>query len=150
MAKFEMDLPDDLIKTLQMLDKNTDKMLGEMAKAGAKVVKVNIIANAPQSFKGSDIMKCLRTTKVYKTPSDGGVNVKVAFYGYFTPKHPVGKKWIATRGTDKMAAELVCNVYEYGRSSSKFPKHPFIRKSFTKEQIESAMQKVQSKYIPEG
>lgn len=149
MAKFEMELPADLLRTFKVLGSNAQKILGEMTQAGAEVVYVNMYANAPDSFRGSDIMKCLHITRVYNTPSDDGINTKVAFYGYFKPRHSPGPKWIAERGTDKMAAELVVNVFEHGRSSLSFPKHPFVRKSFNKRQIEAAMLKVQRKYIPE-
>lgn len=149
MAKFQAELPTDLIKTFEMIGANAQKMLGEMTRAGAEVVRVNIIANAPDSFADSDIMNCLDVTDTYTTPSDDGINTRVAFYGYFTPKRSPGPKWIATKGTDKMAAELVCNVFEYGRSGPYFPERPFIRKSFRKDQIEAAMLKVQNKYIPE-
>lgn len=150
MAHFQAELPTDLIKTFEMIGANAQKMLGEMTQAGAEVVRVNIIANAPDSFADSDIMSCLKITKTYNTPSDDGINTKVAFYGYFTPKKSVGPKWIAKRGHDMMAAELVCNVFEYGRSGPYFPERPFIRKSFNKSQIEAAMLKVQDKYIPRG
>lgn len=147
MARFEMELPNDLIKAFDKLNEETEKMIGEMTQAGAQVVLEEIKANVPASFRDSDIMKCLHITKVYKTPSDGGINTKIAFYGYFTPKHPVGQKWIDTHGTDKMAAELVCNVMEYGRSDGKVKKHPFVRKSFNKKKIKSALEKTQDKYL---
>lgn len=150
MAKFQAELPTELMNTFEMVGANAQKMLGDMTRAGAEVVHVNVIANVPDAFRHSDIMSCLQVTKTYRTPSDDGINTKVAFYGYFKPKHSVGPKWIATRGHDKMAAELVCDVFEYGRSGHYFPKHPFIRKSFRKDQIEAAMLKVQDKYIPKG
>ena len=78
------------------------------------------------------MMKCLKVSKVYKTPSDDGINTKVAFYGYFTNED--GKR---------VPAPLVANVFEYGRSTSPFPKHPFMRKSFKKSDIEQAMLKAQ-------
>lgn len=136
MANFNIELPNDLIKQFEQLDRNTDKMLGEMTEAGAEVVERNIKANVPKNWRDSEIMKCLKITKVYKTPSDDGVNTKVAFYGYFTNKD--GKK---------TPAPLVANVTEYGSSKSK--KHPFLRKSFKKAQIEKAMLEVQKKYIGE-
>lgn len=150
MARFQSELPTELMKTFEMLGANTRQMMEEMTRAGAEVVHVNVIANVPAAFRGSDIMNCLKVTETYKTPSDGAINTKVAFYGYFVPKKSPGPKWIAERGTDNMAAELVCNVYEYGRSGHDFPKHPFIRKSFRKDQIEAAMKKVEAKYIPGG
>ena len=136
MARFEMELPTDLLDIFNTLEKNEKKMLQDMTKAGAKVVLKNIKSNVPSSFRGSNIMKCLKTTKTYETPSDDGINTKVAFYGYFVNKQ--GKT---------VPAPLVCNVFEFGRSNRQ--KRPFLRKSFKKAQIVKAMEKVQSKYIEE-
>lgn len=138
MAKFKAELPNDLIKQLGRLEKDTEKMLAEMTEAGAEVVLGNIKANVPSSWHSSDIMKCLKVTKSYKTPSDDGINTKVAFYGYFV-----------NRNGERVPAPLVANVTEYGRRNGKYQKRPFLRKSFKKAQIVKAMEKVQSKYIEE-
>lgn len=131
MAKMKMELPTELIKEFNQLDRNCDKIFGEMTKAGAEVVEKNILKNVPENFKGSDIMNCLKITKTYKTPSDGGINTKVAFYGYFTNHRGI-----------KTPAPLVCNVFEYG--SSTMVKKPFLRRSFRKNEIEKAMLKKQA------
>lgn len=138
MAKFQAELPTDLIKTFEMIGVNAQKMLAEMTRAGAEVVYVNVLAEVPEAFKDSDILSCLRISREYVTPSDDGINTKVAFYGYFVNKRG---EWTP--------AELVCNVFENGRSTEDFTKHPFMRKAFRKDQIEAAMLKVQNKYIPE-
>lgn len=147
MARFEMELPNDMIKAFERMNAETKDMLGEMTQAGAEQVMKNIKANVPDSFRDSDIMRCLHLSKVYETPSDDGINTKVAFWGYFTPKKSPGQKWIKTRGTDKMAAELVVNVFEYGRSDGTLKKHPFVRKSFNKKQIIDAMSKRRNKWL---
>ena len=139
MARFDLELSNDIMKQFSDLDKNLDKMLGEMTEAGARVVLENIKTNVPHSWFSSNIMKCLKVTKTYKTPSDDGVNTKVAFYGYFI-----------NRNGEKIPAPLVANVTEYGRSNSPYPKKPFMRKSFKKSEIEKAMEKIQDKYIPKG
>lgn len=139
MARFKAELPNDIIKQFEGLEKNTDQMLAEMTEAGANVVLQNIKASMPHSWYSSNIMKCLKITKSYKTPSDDGVNTKVAFYGYFI-----------NRNGERIPAPLVANVTEYGRSNSPYPKKPFMRRSFKKAQIEKAMQAVQDKYIPKG
>lgn len=138
MAKFKAELPNDLIKQLGRLEKDTEKMLAEMTEAGAEVVLGNIKANVPSSWHSSNIMKCLKVTKSYKTPSDDGINTKVAFYGYFV-----------NRNGERVPAPLVANVTEYGRQNGKYQKRPFLRKSFKRAQIVKAMEKVQSKYIEE-
>lgn len=139
MARFNAELPNDIIKQFETVEKNTDKMLEEMTEAGARVVLSNIKSSVPQSWYTSNIMRCLKITRPYKTPSDDGVNTKIAFYGYFI-----------NRNKERIPAPLVANVTEYGRSNSPYPKKPFMRRSFKKAQIEKAMQAVQDKYIPKG
>lgn len=132
MAKFEMQLPNDVMKDFQTIYNNSEMIFGEMTKAGAQVVESNIRANVPKSIRNSKMMNCLKVTKVYKTPSDDGINTKVGFYGYF----------VNEKGQTE-PAPLVANVFEYGRSNSPFPKQPFMRKSFKKGDIEEAMLKAQ-------
>lgn len=139
MARFDAEMPTELLNLFYELGAETQEMLGEMTQAGAEVVLKSVQANVPASFRDSDIMTCLKITQVYKTPSDDGVNTKVAFYGYFVNKEG-----------ETVPAPLVCNVMEYGRSTSPVKKNPFMRKSFKKKEIEAAMQKVQDKYIPKG
>lgn len=132
MARFSLEIPTDVIKDIQKVEKNADKIFGEMTKAGAEVVETRIRENIPNSVKKSEMMKCLKVTDTYKTPSDDGINTKVAFYGKFKDKD----------GREKIAP-LVANVFEHGRSTSEFPKQPFMRKSFKKKEIEDAMMRVQ-------
>ena len=136
MAQFKTELPNDILRDIEKLDRDTHKMLEEMTEAGARVVLANIKSSVPASWYSSGIMKCLKITKPYKTPSDDGVNTKIAFYGYFI-----------NRNKEKIPAPLVANVTEYGRSNSPYPKKPFLRRSFKKAEIEKAMQAVQEKYI---
>jgi hypothetical protein len=67
------------------------------------------------------------------------VNVHIGFYGYNTDKktkaHPKG-----------VPIPLIAMAREYGTSSGESAK-PFLRKSFAKKDIESAMLEVQKKYI---
>lgn len=133
MAKFVMQLPTEILKDIEYINGNSDKIFGEMTKAGAEVTVKNVKSNIPKSFVNSNIMNCLKVTKVYKTPSDQGINTKVGFFGYFT--NHLGKK---------TPAPLVANVFEYG--SSKFTKQPFFRRSFKKAQIEQAMLEAQKKF----
>lgn len=134
MAKFEMELPTEIMKDLEKIYKDSEKIFGEMTRAGAEVVNKNIQANVPQSIRQSKMMDCLKVTRTYKTPSDDGINTKVGFYGYFVNED---KKTVP--------APLVANVFEYGRSNAPFPKQPFMRKSFKKNEIEQAMLKAQKR-----
>lgn len=135
MARFDMELPNDLIKEFEALDLNSERMLGNMTQVGAEVVYKNVMSVIPESFKGSEIMRCLKKTKVYKTKSDDGINTKVAFYGYFKNKRGI-----------ETPAPLVANAFEHGTSTVK--KQPFMRKSFKKAEIEKAMLQEQEKYLP--
>lgn len=129
---FKVELPTEIIKDIERISGDCEEIFGAMTRAGAEVVESNIEANIPQSIRESKMMDCLKVTKTYKTPSDDGINTKVGFYGYF--QNEEGRI---------VAAPLVANVFEYGRSSAPFPKHPFLRKSFKRKQIEEAMLKAQ-------
>lgn len=133
MAKFEMQLPDEILKDIQYIENNTENIFGQMTKAGAETVISNVRTNIPKSFANSNIMNCLKITRIYRTPSDGGINTKVGFYGYFINENGV-----------ETPAPLVANVFEYG--SSKVTKKPFFRRSFKRAQIEQAMLEAQQKY----
>lgn len=137
MAKFSAELPNDLIDQFKGLaDGGAETMMKEMVDAGADVVEKNIRSNMRKVFKDtSRLEKCLVRTKVYKTPSDDGVNEKVAFYGYF--QNEQGKT---------VPAPLVAQAREYGTSRGE-AKKPFMRTAFKKGEITDAMLKVQEKYI---
>lgn len=138
MAKFKMELPTELMQVFQNLDKNSEKMIGEMCEAGAEVVKENIEANMPDSLFYGLGSRNIVTSRIYKTPSDGGINCQAMVVGYFTNENG-----------QRTPAPLVANMFEYGSHKRKYPKHPFLRKSFRKAEIEKAMLNVQKKYIRE-
>lgn len=148
MAKFELQLPTDIINDIEFVNDNSKKIFGEMTKAGAEVVYNNARANVPKELRNNaSFMKCLKKTRIYETPSDDGINTKVMVDGYFMAKH--GKKMV------ELPAPLVANAFEYGTSQrstkaglnrGKISKHPFFRKSFKKGQIEQAMMDAQNQY----
>ena len=132
MAKFHSELPNDLIKVFEELETNCDDMFGEMCKAGAETVYGKVRTNMGKVFKSTkSLEKGLKITRVYKTPSDDGINVHIGFYGYNDEGVPI---------------PLIAQAREYGTSKGE-AKKPFFRKSFKKKEIEQAMQKVQDKYI---
>lgn len=132
MAKFQSEVPNDLIKQLEGLNNDCEKIFGEMVQEGAKVVYKLIKSNMSKSFKTTKSLdKGLKITKVYKTPSDDGINVHIGFYGYDEDGVPIPLKALAR---------------EYGTSRGE-AKKPFLRKSFNKKQIEQAMMQVQNKRI---
>lgn len=128
MAKFSFEAPKEILKDIQKIEENTDEIFGEVVKAGADVVYKNILNNMPSGVRNSKLKDCLRTTEPYKTPSDQGINCKVAFYG-----------WFENENGQLVPASLVASVFEYGRSKGDFPKQPFVRKSFNKSLIEQTM-----------
>ena len=134
MAKMKMELPKEIMDSFEKIHGSVDDIFGEMVKAGADTVMKNVQANLPQGIRDSKMMSKLKMTEVYKTPSDDGINCKIGFYGYFENENG-----------ETVPAPLVANVFEYGRSNSKFPKQPFFRKSFRKNEIETAMLKAQKK-----
>ena len=146
MAKFEMQLPTEVIKEAEFLQKNCESIFGQMTKAGAEVVAENMKNNAP------DILKpYVKITKIYKTPSDGGINTKAYISGYIPFSNP-NRQFFARRNgttakiyttTEGVPADFLANLYEYGRSTYSFPKYSFYRKSWTRDIIERVMLKEQ-------
>ncbi len=137
MAKFKAELPIDIIQSFEKLESSCQEMIGEMTRAGAETVYKKAVVNMRKSFKHSaDLEKCLKITKTYKTPSDGGVNTKIGIYGYL-------------RGDKSKPAPLIANSREHGNSRGEKRK-PFFKKSFVKSDIEREMTRVQEKYLPKG
>lgn len=140
MAKFKAELPRDLMQVFEGLEKDCAEIFGEMVEAGARVVHKNVLKNLSKAFKTtSSLEKGLKITKIYKTPSDDGINVHIGFYGYDedkkTKQHPNGTP-----------IPLIALAREYGTSRGE-AKKPFFRQSFKKKEIEQAMKQVQDKYI---
>lgn len=135
MAGFKVELPTEILKQMDDIANNAEKMLGEMTKAGAEVVYKNVKSNMKSSFKNtSSLEKGLKITKSYKTLTDDAINTKVGFYGYDEDGTPIPLKALAR---------------EYGTSRGE-KKKPFFRKAFKQETaITNAMLDVQKRYINE-
>ena len=140
MAKFNAELPNDLLKMFEDLETDAPEMMGEMCKAGATVVYNKVCNNLKKAFGRTEtLLKGLKITKVYKSPSDDGINVHIGFYGYDKSK--------ASKANPKgVPIPLIALAREYGTSSGE-QKKPFFRKSFSKKEIEQAMLEVQNRYI---
>ena len=134
MAKLVIDIDESVLKDISYIDKQFENIFGGMTKAGAEVVYKNVISALPESLRSSGFSSHVKLSKVYRTPSDDGINTKVMITGYF--KNKEGKKTPAPLG-EKMV--------EYGRSKRKYPKQPFFRKSLKKSQIMKAMEEAQKK-----
>jgi len=139
MARFNAELPNDLMKVFEDLETNAPQMMGEMCRAGAEVVYKKVVSNLGKVFARTEtLLKGLKITKVYNTPTDDGINVHIGFYGYDgepTKQYPKGKP-----------IPLIAMAREYGTSKGE-QKKPFFRKSFSKKDIEQAMLEVQNRYI---
>ncbi len=144
MAKFNLELPDQILKDFERIYDNTDKIFGGMTKAGAEIAERNIRANAPSGVRQEGaIMSKLRVSRTYKTPSDGGINTQAAFF------YTDNNAYFTNKAGQRVAIPMLLNAYEYGKSQRRstkaganrgiFPKHPFVRKSFRKAQLEKAM-----------
>jgi hypothetical protein len=141
MAKFQEELPNEIIKQLEALEGNCTNIFKEMTQEGAKVVKRNVLNNMKKSFKTTKVLEGgLRVTKAYKTPSDDGINTHIGFYGYDKDSKPTKRH---PKGTP---IPLIAMAREYGSSRGE-AKKPFFRKSFKKSEIEQVMQSVQDKHI---
>jgi hypothetical protein len=149
MAQFKSILPDDVIAEFKKINDNAEQIFGDMTKAGAEAVMKNVKASVPLPQMASHV----KLTRTYKTPTDGGINTKVYLSGYLPFSNP-NRKGFSRRGRDGgrvytstkgVPVEFLANLYEYGRSTSPFPKKPFLRKSFRANEIEKAMLEAQKK-----
>ncbi len=133
MAGFNVELPTELIRSMNDLSNNAEKMMKDMTKAGAEVVYKSVKSNMKSSFKNtSKLEKGLKITRSYKTLYDDAVNTKVGFYGYTDDGVPI---------------PLIAMAREFGTSSGE-KKKPFFRKAFKQDgAITDAMLKVQKEYI---
>ena len=148
MASFDLELPDEIMKDFENIQKNTEEIFGAMTRAGARVVEGNIKSTVPLQ----EMAQHVHTSKTYKTPTDGGINTKVYLSGYLPFRgnrktfsrsgHAGGRVYVTTKG---IPVSFLANIYEYGRSGNPFPKKPFLRKAFKSEQIERAMLEEQRK-----
>lgn len=136
MAKFEGATTKELQEQFEKMGVNLEEMLSQMVIAGAEVVHDNMVAKMPSNFKAVLTANNIELTKVYRTPSDGGINCQVKVVGYFENRY--GKK---------TPAPLVANMLEYGSISKRYHKQAFLRSSFNKKQIEAKMLEVQEKFI---
>lgn len=144
MAKFGLELPDDILKDVAALDVSAERMMGEMCQAGSTIVLAGVKSALAGSFATTrSLLQGLKVTRVYKTPSDDGINVKIGFWGY--SRFHKNKTY-----PDGVPIDLIANAREYGTSRGEAPR-PFFRRQFRqKAAIEAAMQSVQDRYLPKG
>lgn len=155
MAKFEAGLPTDILNDVDFVSSHSVKIFGGMTRAGAKIAKQNLEANTKRAFNGklaSAMTSKLKITRTYETPSDKGINTKVAFYGYIPRKNGSKVKIKGKYAYNGVPAPLLAALREYGASSSGampeqfkkyWRKHVFVRPAFEDKGIGEAMLKAQ-------
>ena len=155
MARFTAEIGNEILKEMEKVHRDSEKIFGEMTRAGAERVAEITKANCPVE----GLAKHVAISKTYKTPSDDGINTKVYFKGYMPFKgnrrkfvrrgRSGGAKYESTEG---VPAAFVAQVCEYGTSErftdmgearGQISKRPFFRKSFRKQDIEKAMLEAQ-------
>ena len=155
MAKFVAQLPTDILKDVNFLEKNCFEIFGGMTKAGAQHAGENMKARATKAFKsgvGAKVASKMKITKTYETKKKE-ITTKAAFYGYIPRKDGTRVK-IKGNYYSGVPVPLLCNLVEYGVKSSAMPKqfkeywdgqkHPFARPAFSDTNgIQAAMLKAQ-------
>ena len=151
MARLKLELPTDLIKQFETLEKKSDEIMGKATKAGAEVVYKNIKNNMGSVFKSSTKSKMeagLKITRTYKSPKKETIGNFVGFYGYipfskpnqvFRRKGANGTYYETTKG---VPIDFLANLYEYGSNEKKITGSRFIKKAQKPKEIEKAMQEV--------
>lgn len=155
MAKFQTELPTEILRDFDFVRNNAAEIFGKMTRAGAEVVKSQIASNATRVFKAKTAAKLnhkLKITKTYDTPSDGGINTKVAYYGYI-PRSDGKPFKIKGHTYQGVPAPLLAALREFGAKGGGgmpeefkeyWTKKPFVRPAFdNKGAIEKAMLKTQ-------
>lgn len=138
MAKFNAEVGLEILQGLEKMGAKSDKVFGDMVEAGANAVLRNIRSNMRSSFKSTRSLEAgLGKTRVFKTPSDDGIAVKVGFRGY-SPTHKT------KRFNSGVPIPLIAGARERGTSRGEARK-PFFRKSFNRSQIQAEMQRVEPK-----
>lgn len=148
MAKFELNLPEDIMDDFRRMYDNAEEIFSYMTQEGAKVVKAQCDATAPPVVRAYS-----RISRTYKTPSDDGIATQVYYLGYIPFSDP-NRKYFTRRNrgggktyssTEGVPVEFLCNLYEYGRSTAPFPKRPWFRKAFRAGEIAKVMLEAQKR-----
>lgn len=138
MARFDVELGNDLINGLERMGRNAEQVMGEMVERGADAVMRNVRSNMRGSYKSTRSLESgLRKTRRYKTPSDDGIAVKVGFFGY-SPTHKT------KRFNNGVPVPLIATAREKGTRRGEQAK-PFFKRSFNRSQIQAEMKKVEPK-----
>jgi hypothetical protein len=137
MARFSGDLDNGIISQMEKIEGGSKAVMRRMVEAGADVVLRNMRSNMRSSFKTTrSLEEGLGKTKVYDTPSDDGVSVKVGFSGYS------GSRRTGKFKPTGVPVPLIASARDRGSRRGEARK-PFFKKSFNKAQIEAAMKAIE-------
>lgn len=128
MARFQMQLPTEIMADIERVNGDSDKIFKSMVRVGAETVLAKVRSNLPAGIANSSMAKCVKITRPYNAPSYDGFGCKVMVDGYFV-----------NREKKLTPAPLVANMFEYGSSSRKYPKQPFFRRCFSAAAIRQVM-----------
>ncbi len=135
MAEVTVKLPNEFLRKLTKLGKQTDEICARMLEAGGKIVEDKIRSNL-QAVIGSgtqepsrstgELLESLGTSEV-KQDADGILNVKVGF---------------AEPRSDGGSNAKIANIIEYGKHGQ--PPKPFLKpaKTATRDSCAAAMRQV--------
>lgn len=151
MANFHVMMPREVMSQFEGIRRKSEDMIRAMCYAGAQTVLDRIRGSAPIQGMGN----AATLTRYYKTRSDGGWNVKVYFRGHapFSGNRTTFlRRGRATNAevyesTKGVPYGFLAVMFEYGRSTSPFPKRPFFRRAFNNAAITAAMEKAQNQFI---
>lgn len=163
MAKFEAQLPTDILKDVDFLAKNAVEIFGGMTKAGAEVAAENMKQRARKALKSNiagAVANKIKVTKTYETKKRE-IATAARAYGYVPKKD--GKPFVLKKNgktytyNQGVPAPLLLNLADQGKSiaSTMVPqfrdywmgiKYPIVIPAFADTQgIEAAMLKAQEK-----
>lgn len=136
MARFNGDLENGFIQAIEAMGNNSTEVMEKMVEAGGEVAYRDLRSNMRASFKTTRSLEVgLRKTKVFKTPSDDGIAVKIGFGGY----SPIHK---SPRFNSGVPIPLIASARDRGSKRGE-RKKAFFKKSFNKSAIEAAMKAVE-------
>lgn len=137
MARFSGDLENGIIRNMEKMAGGSKAVMRRMVDAGADVALRNMRSNMRSSFKTTrSLEQGLGKTRVYDTPSDDGVAVKVGFRGYSQHRRTGKFK------SSGVPIPLIASARDRGSIRGEKAK-PFFRKSFNKAQITAAMKTIE-------
>lgn len=115
MARAEIEVPDELIRQMNRLEKDMDAIISGTLKEGAEVaeeqMRENLRSKVSQEHRDGELVQALGTTKVQKN-RNGELNIKVGF---------------AENRSDGGINAKIANVLEHGGRGGRQPARPWLK-----------------------